>query len=166
MHKILSTVSENSSVSVNVRVFHLLYFSSSRQFLHLLSIYYVSPAALNTSYSKVNEIRLISCPRRVHSLRRQTETTNNFPNSRIPAKIQVGLKLSDRIEARVILSPGESQRNFHKDIVDCVPLKGTAGEWKDSAEGKPLESRRCEKAWGQELASARARVSDPGGQGI
>lgn len=76
------------------------------------------------------------CPGRVHSLKRQIKIADNFFNSIILAKIAVCSRLSDRIEARVIVSPGESRkRNFHQDDVDCVPFKEPAGVWKDRPEG-------------------------------
>lgn len=60
MCKISSIVSENSSVSVDFRVFRLFYFSSLIQVLCLLSVYYVLHAMLSTSSdSKVNKIDIL-----------------------------------------------------------------------------------------------------------
>lgn len=100
------------------------------------------------------------CPGRVHSLKRQIKIADNFFNSIIFAKIAVCSRLSDRIEARVIVLPGESRkRNFHQDV-DCVPFKEPAGVWKDRL--KALESRRCERAWGQQVVSVGVSVDSRG----
>lgn len=110
---------------------------------------------------------MIFCPGRVHSLKRQIKIADNFLNSIILAKIAVCSRLSDRIEARVIVSPGESQkRNFHKDDVDCVPFKSQQECGRTVPNESCGESRRCEKAWRQELVSIGASVDSRGAGGL
>lgn len=57
-----------------------------------------------------------------------------------------------------MISSSESQGNCDKDDVNCAPFKGSAGVSKDIPEGKNSGSRRCEKAWEQDLVSVGAAV--------